>query len=208
MTLGRDLRILKGYNTLHELIQKGKSPLYDFSNSLYIKDDELLEVVCKIHGNFWMRPNDLKRGSLCPSCVGNIQKTTSSYRKELEGGFPEIIVVGEYKTAKIKILHKHKICGHEWLIAPTVILRGHGCPKCAKTGFNPKKPAILYYISVSPPKGLIKFKEANGLLPIKEIFKIGITNRSVKERFTNEELQRIRVIKEEYFEDGQEAYNK
>ena len=98
----------------------------------------------------------------------------------------------EYINSKTKILHKHKICGLEWRVMPSNILRGQGCPKCIKSGFDPSKPAILYYLSVKQG----------------EAYKIGITNLSVSERYSNEELQDITIIEEWEFENGQEAYKK
>lgn len=50
--------------------------------------------------------------------------------------------------------------GHEWRTDITSRLAGTGCPSCAKSGFDPTKPGILYFIFHS------KFKA----------FKVGITN--------------------------------
>ena len=65
-------------------------------------------------------------------------------------------------------------------------LNGSGCPACAVKGFNPKLPGILYYLEIN-----------NG-----EAYKIGITNRTVKERFSNKDLTKIKIIREWYFDDG------
>ncbi|NGU31161.1 hypothetical protein G6Z34_13810 [Clostridium perfringens] len=58
--------------------------------------------------------------------------------KELYGNEYEIL--GEYKGANIKILVRHNICGHEWEVIPSNLLRGQGCPVCSgrttKLGVN------------------------------------------------------------------------
>lgn len=70
-------------------------------------------------------------------------------------------------------------------------LLGYGCPKCSKTGFKQDNPAILYYL---------KINSCN-------LYKIGITNNSVKERYTNKELDDVTIIKEWQYENGADAYN-
>jgi hypothetical protein len=53
-----------------------------------------------------------------------------------------------------------------------------GCPGCSTSGFDPNKPAILYYLSVDCGTA----------------YKIGITNKTVQDRFSAEELSRIKVL--------------
>lgn len=43
---------------------------------------------------------------------------------------PSVAVIGEYINAKTKIKVKGTVCGHEWMVTPSDLLRGHGCPKC------------------------------------------------------------------------------
>lgn len=69
-------------------------------------------------------------------------------------------------------------------------LTGQGCPTCAKSGFDKTKPAVLYYLSIN-----------NG-----EAYKIGITNKSVKDRFNNTDLKKITVLKEWEYPIGYDAY--
>ena len=258
MVVGSKLKVLRGFNSLQERIQNNEWSDYDFSNSVYINNKTKLIVSCEVHGEFWIRPNDLTRGSGCakcstevagkklsktpqdylqelevtfpdyevlgdyinnktkilhrhkvcgyewetrpnsiisgqgcPKCFGNTLKTSQDYHAELEEHFPEYEVLESYQGNKVKILHKHKTCGYVWKIKPNHILIGRGCPKCASYGFDPTLPAILYYLSVKQG----------------EAYKIGITNFSVKQRYSNKELQDIEIIEEWKFEDGQEAYN-
>lgn len=71
---------------------------------------------------------------------------------------------------------------------------GHGCPKCQECGFNQTKSAILYYLKIS----------IGDLV----VYKIGITNRTVQERFNSTDLEKIQVLKTWDFPLGADAYNK
>lgn len=66
---------------------------------------------------------------------------------------------------------------------------GSGCPKCSISGFDLNKAGILYYILIDG-----------------RYYKIGITNKSIKERFQSDKID-IKIIKEWYYEDGEECYN-
>lgn len=72
-------------------------------------------------------PNSIKNlGSRCPRCVGN-RKDHKQYIQQLP---INIECLGTYSGAHIKIRHVHSICGYEWDITPSAILRGRGCPAC------------------------------------------------------------------------------
>ena len=70
-------------------------------------------------------------------------------------------------------------------------LSGNGCPKCADSGFDPSKSAILYYLRVETHNQLA--------------YKIGITNRTVQDRFQIADLEKITIVKEFYYDSGQGA---
>jgi predicted nucleic acid-binding Zn-ribbon protein len=115
----------------------------------------------------------------------NKLKTDEMYRAEVPEGYR---VLEEYLGANIKILHQHEVCGHLWAVKPNGLLSGYGCPKCATSGFQPNKSAITY---------LIYFHAL-------DTYKVGITNRSIKARFS-EEPQPYEVILERHFDKGKEA---
>lgn len=75
---------------------------------------------------------------------------------------------------------------------PVNHLQGRGCIKCAKYGFNPNKTAILYYLKITT--------ENNEIL-----YKIGITNKSIQERFKLADLKMIEVLNQEKFANGLDA---
>ena len=61
---------------------------------------------------------------------------------------------------------------------PDTHLKGSGCPSCAVTGFDRNKPGTLYYLSINDG----------------EAYKIGITNRTVQQRYTNLDLESITIL--------------
>ena len=74
-----------------------------------------------------------------------------------------------------------------------IFLQGKRCPNCTTSGFNPNKPAILYYLKVCV--GDI------------EAYKIGITNLTISKRYSLTELSCITVIFEINYEFGKTAYH-
>lgn len=87
---------------------------------------------CKIDGYEWKAiPEGIICGKKCPKCIGNLKKTHDKYIKELGITNSDIEVIGKYVNSYTPILHKCKIDGYEWLVCPSSILSGTGCPKCA-----------------------------------------------------------------------------
>lgn len=78
---------------------------------------------------------------------------------------------------------------------PRSHLEGYGCAKCATSGFDKSKSAILYYLKVTTENNQV-------------LYKIGITNRTVQERFNLTDLSKIEIVKQRTYENGQEAYDK
>lgn len=58
------------------------------------------------------------------------KKTHDEYVFEVSQINPFVEVIGKYIGNHIKILHKCKIDGHEWMVEPSNILHGTGCPRC------------------------------------------------------------------------------
>ena len=67
------------------------------------------------------------------SRVAHNKKTDSQYRKEVKALRPKqwSEVLEPYVDTGTKILHRC-VLGHEKLIRPNHVLRGHGCDECAK----------------------------------------------------------------------------
>ena len=101
-----------------------------------------------------------------------------------------IVIVGDYVNVTTRTTFECSK-GHQWNTSAAHILGGKSCPSCAEYGFNPNKPAVLYYIRV--------------VSEIDTAYKIRITNRTVKDRF-RDEINKITIIEEIHFEIGGEAY--
>lgn len=81
--------------------------------------------------------------------------------------------------------------GHIWKARPSSVLRGHGCPKCANFSFSLTKPAIFYYIKIIRDSDIF--------------YKVGITNQTLKRRFSKEGDKKIVPLMVKEFDSGQEA---
>lgn len=94
---------------------------------------------CIVHDYEWyVFPNNVLKGHGCPICLRekirdrNI-KTNEKYVKDLGSANPNIISLEEYKGAETNILHKCLKCGNEWMVRPSNLLSGKGCPNCKKS---------------------------------------------------------------------------
>lgn len=68
------------------------------------------------------------------------------YVNKLYAVNPNIEVLGVYNGNNAKIMHRCKIDGYEWMVAPNTLLSGHGCPMCYG---NIKKTHEQYVLEVS-----------------------------------------------------------
>ena len=99
------------------------------------------------------------------------------------------VLVGKYINSKRKIAVR---CpkGHDYTVKSTHFNEGKRCRICNDNGgFNPDKPAILYYLRV-----------CGGVA-----YKIGITNRTVAKRFEPSDLEKIEVLRIVKYENGYDA---
>lgn len=60
-------------------------------------------------------------------------KTNETYLAELAERNPSIECLEAYRGATVKIKHRCRVCGHEWLVRPTTLVSANpkGCPHCA-----------------------------------------------------------------------------
>ena len=104
----------------------------------YTKSNEKVKCRCLVCGNEWdIRPNNLLHGYGCPECalkrrVKARTKTLDDFKNELNCINPNIRIKGPYNGARTPLKCKCLKCGHEWNAAPTNLLKGRGCPECAK----------------------------------------------------------------------------
>jgi hypothetical protein len=171
------------------------------NHRLYDRGFKLLEEHKGISRNhkFWCsegnhefitRPNDLFRGRGCPVCSNRV-KFSQEYILEL---FEEAqLECLEIPKTRLHTIDVKCVNNHNFTTNAKRVKRGDKCLSCCSTGFSKGKPAILYYLQVNTSD--------------EPLYKIGITNRTVQERFCNEDLKRIEVLRELHFEDGSKAYD-
>lgn len=134
-------------------------------------------------GHQWfIKPNSILQGSECPNCYKISQtKTHKQYVEELNHDYQ---VLEPYVNDRTKILHKHVVCGYEWLVRPNDIISRPGCPKCAN-----KNSRFVYYI----------------YFPELDLYKIGITN-NINVRITSFGYKAVLLFAQEY-QSGSKAYD-
>lgn len=107
---------------------------YDYSNVIYVKSKEEVEIICKVEGHkaFPQTPNHHLCGQGCNMCYGKIKLTKEEFIKKANKVHGE----GTYDYSKVKYIDNKTdviiICPkHEpFLQAPNNHLQGQGCPIC------------------------------------------------------------------------------
>lgn len=168
---------------------------YDISN--YSNNRTNITITCPLHGDFLQIPSNHLKGHGCQECQYELitsinSKTQDNFIKDAKKIHSDAYDYSKvvYKNTNTKITIVCALHG-PFKQTPTHHLRGCGCPKCAEYGFNPSKIGYLYYLSIN-----------NG-----EAYKIGITNKSVNERFTITDLRNIKVLSLWEFTEGSECYD-
>lgn len=123
----------------------------------YINANTKIAHRCKIDGHIWCpAPGSVLGGQGCPECKRRTlaalhQKTHEQYVAAINITHPNIEVLERYIDAKTKILHRCKIDGYEWKVAPQNITQGCGCPVCAGkavlAGYNDLATTHPYLVS-------------------------------------------------------------
>ncbi len=137
--------------------------------------------------------NILNKGTGCTYCSGYKKRTTESYIAELKTKNIDYIVMGEYKNTDTPINHKCPRCENVWPSAPKKILSGTNCPKCTHYSRDNSLPTLFYYIKLSN----IETGES--------YYKVGITNKTVKKRYSMEPHIKIEILHEKRYSTGYEA---
>ena len=148
----------------------------EYENELFLKEVDiwplesykganiaiLHECIC---GNIYKsNPSGVLRAKHCVKCANTAKrKTVEAYKTQIPSDIE--FIHDKYINTDTIMLHKHIICGTEWMVKPNDILSGKGCPSCSKKGFKYSKEAFVYHIS---------FTEDNKTI----YYKVGITNNS------------------------------
>lgn len=85
-------------------------------------------------GHEWsVRPASFLRGSGCPLCAGNQQKTHEQFLQEIKEKYgDEYTVLGTYVNAKTNVFVRHNKCGKSFYVGVSTILKKTSCPHCNK----------------------------------------------------------------------------
>lgn len=174
-----------------ELANKVHHNKYSYTRSIYVHSKVPLIITCPTHGDWKQTPGNHLSGKGCLKCAGKASYTTKDFvnkSKTIHGDLYDYSNT-VYTNAKNKVNINCK--GHGiFSMLPGNHYKGQGCPSCANHGFNKSKPALLYYLKV------VRDNEV--------FYKIGITNRTIKERFGSD-MQYIEVLNIKYFLNGSKA---
>lgn len=168
---------------------------YDYSLVNYTHGNIEVEIICPEHGVFSQTPKSHKGGNGCPRCSSNARGTTTSFIEKackVHGDKYDYTLVN-YTNYNTKVEIICPIHGSFWQI-PSNHIQGKGCTACNSFGFDSSKSATLYYLKITYEEQIV--------------YKIGITNRTVKERFNNSDLEKIQILKTWDFPLGKDAYDK
>jgi len=170
---------------------------YDYSKMVYIRNRDNVEIICPVHGSFWQSPRTHKEGGNCPQCA--IKMMAKGKQLTTEEAIAKFAAVhgSKYDYSGVQYSGMHNkvdiTCPKhgKFTQTPTSHKKGSGCPRCGKYGFQPMRPAIMYYVRVDVGDSIL--------------YKIGITNRSVVERF-GADMRYITVLQTWDYELGADAY--
>lgn len=117
-----------------------KNPYVDIIGT-YINNETYIEVRCKHCGEIYNAiPKNVLNGNLHQKCSRIVKpvnkertrKTHEQFVKDLNEANPNILVTSKYILSSMKIDVQCKICGYNWSAVASSLLRGNGCPCCAK----------------------------------------------------------------------------
>ena len=97
-----------------------------------------IECLCKKCGHRWKpAANSLLQNHGCPKCADKERglkkrKTHEQFADELKRINPQIKLLSKYDVSTQKVICQCSICGNEWLALPGNLLKGKGCPICAR----------------------------------------------------------------------------
>ncbi|MGL5062849.1 MAG: hypothetical protein ACRC62_22975 [Microcoleus sp.] len=152
--------------------------------STYKKSKQKLEYICPKSHRRSIVWDSFKAGNGCAECAGMIVHHVDVQTAfEAEG----YTLLSTYKTCDQKLKY---ICpqSHQHEITWTNFKTGYRCGVCSPGGYSSSLPGRIYYVRFTLPDGC-------------NIWKIGITNLTVKSRFLRENTP-YEIIWQQRFEDG------
>lgn len=178
---GSRCALCSGQITTHEQVENAfKKEGYKLLSEYEHSHKKLKYLCAKGHSRsiFW---GSFRSGNRCKICAGQIvthEQVENAFKKE---GYK---LFSQYINKKTKL---EAVCpnGHTYFTTWSTFKRGSRCPSCAKYGYSSSQPGRLYYL----------------YFPGLQLYKVGVTNRLVSERFRNETNHYI-ILLDEYYEVG------
>lgn len=192
-----ELRNISIKKTEEQFLKEAKAKFGDkliYHN--YVDQTTKMQITCPEHGDFYILPRyHIFNQYGCPKCAiaaqsRQMKKTFTDFITQATKAHGDKFTYNEDSfvdydnkieiTCPIHGVFKQK---------PKYHVTGKGCPECGKHSFKDSKPGIMYYLSIN-----------NG-----QAYKIGITNKTIQERFYLPDLEQISVLKTWEYSDGAEC---
>ena len=154
------------------------------------------DLECNRCRHKWSSTANAWRDTGCEACyIKKLRLSETEVEARIASLAKRKITVLNQKYRKMEMCFdvECQLCGRKWSETAKA-LKKYGCLNCCDTGFKLTKPAILYYLRVTNPFG-------------NPVYKIGITNKTVAERFRRD-LDKITILKIEDFKMGSGAFIK
>jgi hypothetical protein len=126
----------------------------------YKGSNDLLWWLCPQCGRSWearvFARTSPSHPSGCPDC-GNARKSLPLAQAVVDANFLArgFTLLEPYTDSNDLLLVRHNTCGEEYRGRyRTIVLDGHGCPKCAKSGYDPTKPGYIYLLKIPAFKAI------------------------------------------------------
>jgi uncharacterized SAM-dependent methyltransferase len=169
-----------------EFAARGFTLLSKFKHS-----KQKLNFICSQKHTHSITWSSFRQGKGCLYCSGKAQKT----HEEVEAEFTARgwTLLSNYKNSSQKLAF---ICskGHRHTISWASFRKNVQCGKCIPGGYSQDLPGRLYYVRFNFPNHA-------------PLYKIGITNKTIKQRF-EEERTTYTILLDEKHEDGSIPYKK
>lgn len=119
---------------------------YDYSKVNYTNNNTKVEIICPIHGSFFVLPRIHLQGCECSKCrgVGSDKEYFIQKAKQIHGEKYDYSKV-DYEKSNKKVFIICKRCGKEFLQTPNSHLCGHGCECYAKEAISKAGRSNLVY---------------------------------------------------------------
>lgn len=181
---------------VQEILSKNNRTLL----STFKTNREYVMVLCEnqeVQHIYRTTPDHIKKGVGCPFCYGNYKKNTDDVNKQLEDIESLYRLISETYENNRKVYNFKCInCNHTIETTLNRVSRRKTCDVCSPQlpfGTFPDTPHTFYYLK-------IKHQDTT-------LYKIGITSRSIGERFSGQgDMDKITILREIRFDTGSKAY--